>query len=192
MVPYLLIRGQSTPKKHASAGTSHNAPPKDPGTPASQADKNAPGNNASSPVKPHLRTPFILHTYLTRAQSTFLGVTSPPTTPTATKHTHCIHCAKQLHNPSAIVYCDAQFDTSSKPTVQCWRCATDNQQCIPIPIAYRRPVNQAIALRETVDEQQGIMDRAMARRNAARKALKELGGMLSGIPLADGAMKTGG
>ncbi len=132
MVPYLLIRGQSTPKKHASAGASHNAPPKDPGTPASQADKNAPGNNASSPVKPHLRTPFILHTYLTRAQSTFLGVTSPPTTPTATKHTHCIHCAKQLHNPSAIVYCDAQFDTSSKPTVQCWRCATDNQQCIPV------------------------------------------------------------
>lgn len=32
----------------------------------------------------------------------------------------------------------------------------------------------------------------MARRNAARKALKELGGMLSDIPLADGAMKTGG
>lgn len=59
-------------------------------------------------------------------------------------------------------------------------------------MAYRRPVNQAIALRETVDEQQGIMDCAMARRNAARKALKALGGMLSDIPLADGAMKTGG
>ncbi|KAI4229965.1 MAG: hypothetical protein L6R36_000474 [Xanthoria steineri] len=159
----------STPKKNASAGTSHNAPPKDPGTPASPADKKPPGNNASSP-------------------STLLGDTSPPITPTGTKHTHCIHCAKQLHNPGAIVYCDAQFDTSSKPTVQCWRCATDNQQCIPIPIAYRKPVNQAIALRETIDEQQRILDRAMARRNAANKALKEL---LSYLPAAAAAAAAG-
>ncbi|KAI4102769.1 MAG: hypothetical protein LQ339_004508 [Xanthoria mediterranea] len=162
MVPHLLIHGQSTAKKNTSSGSSHNAPRKDPVTPASPADKIPLGSNVSSP-------------------STFLGNSSPATTPNNPKHTHCIHCAQQLDKLGAIVYCDAQFDTSSKPTVQCWRCATDNQQCIPIPIAYRKPVNQAIALRETIDEQQGILDRAMARRNAANKALKEL---LSDLPAA--------
>ncbi|KAI4267003.1 MAG: hypothetical protein L6R38_008446 [Xanthoria sp. 2 TBL-2021] len=144
----------STLNTNTSPRTSHNAPPKGPGISSSPAEKTLSGSNVSSP-------------------STLRSDTSPTITPTDPKHSYCIHCAKQLGNLGAIVGCDARFNAQIH-TVRCWRCSTDSQQCVPIPESSREAVNRAIALRGTIDEQQGIMNTATGIRNKAKKDLRPL------------------
>ncbi|KAL8837038.1 MAG: hypothetical protein Q9176_005907 [Flavoplaca citrina] len=51
-----------------------------------------------------------------------------------------------------------------------------------IPGPFRQKINRAITLRRTIDEQQGIINTAMATRNKAKKELEQVGNELLDLP----------
>ncbi|KAI4247359.1 MAG: hypothetical protein L6R42_009649 [Xanthoria sp. 1 TBL-2021] len=122
----------------------------------------SPGTSHSSPPKgqgtsasPADKTPSGSNV---SSPSTLLSDISPAVPPKNYKRDYCIHCAKQLGNLSALVGCDARFGA----------------QIHTIPESFRETVKRAIALRETIDEQQGIMNTARGIRNKAGKDLEPL------------------
>ncbi|KAL8670765.1 MAG: hypothetical protein Q9168_004707 [Polycauliona sp. 1 TL-2023] len=101
------------------------------------------------------------------------NVSSPPTLradtpppPTGANHDFCTNCAKNLGDLGAIIDCDAQFHV--------------HEAAIPRP--FRQSVRQAIAFRGRIDEQQKIMNAAIATRNQAKRELRLLEITLINIP----------
>ncbi len=78
-----------------------------------------------------------IHFRLINSQSTLRSTDPPHVIDTELRRECCIRCAKLLGDCGAIVGCDARFN-GPRNTVRCWRCSTENQQCVPVRISRGR------------------------------------------------------